>query len=328
MTIYLYWGEDEFALSQAIATLKQQVLDPDWASFNFSRIGPDQADGVFAALTEAMTPPFGLGQRLVWLVEPPFLQTCPEGVAQELERTLPQLPETSVLLITSKAKPNGRLKTTKFLEKQAQTQAFDLIPPWKTDQLEDLVRQVAKAKGVRLTRASGEFLVEAVGGDTRQLYNELEKLSLYGSTRPEPLEVDLVEQLVTTSTQSSFKLAEAIRDGHSDRALGLLSDLLNRNEAPLRIVATLVGQFRSWLWVKLLMADGERDDKAIALAAGISNPKRLYFLKQSLRHLSHTQLLKTLPLLLSLEEQLKHGYDERACLQTKILELCHICQAP
>ncbi|HTL89017.1 MAG TPA: DNA polymerase III subunit delta, partial [Leptolyngbya sp.] len=87
MGIYFYWGEDSFAIAQAVKTLKQQALDPTWESFNFDKFSPDQSDGIQQALNQAMTPPFGSGNRLVWLAETTLAQRCPEEVLTELDRT-------------------------------------------------------------------------------------------------------------------------------------------------------------------------------------------------------------------------------------------------
>jgi len=326
MSLQTYWGEDEFALGQAVQTLRDQSLDPNWASFNYDRIPSDSPEDPTHALTQAMTPPFGQGLRFIWWEDPPFLQQCSEAFLGELERTLPQLPDTTVLVITSPKKPNGRLKSTKLLTQHGEMREFAVVPPWKTELLEQQVREAAKAMGVRLTRASGEFLVEAVGNNTRQLQGELEKLKLFAGNRKEALDLDIVAELVTASTQNSLQLAGAIRSGDVTRALGLLQDLLQRNEPPLRIVATLVGQFRTWLWLKVLADAGERDDKAIAAAAEIANPKRIYFLQQEIRNLSASQLLRCLPLLLELEASLKQGQDPLEGLQIKLVQLCQICR--
>ncbi|MGA1476434.1 MAG: DNA polymerase III subunit delta, partial [Prochlorothrix sp.] len=101
MALHIYWGEDDFALLQAIEALKQETLDPTWESFNFERIPPDHPEGAIHALTQAMTPPFGMGKRLIWLDNPPLLQQCSEDLYQELERTLPQLPDSTELLMSS-----------------------------------------------------------------------------------------------------------------------------------------------------------------------------------------------------------------------------------
>ena len=327
MPVYLFWGDDDFALGRAVGTLRDRSLDPDWASFNSDKLLPDQPDAVVQALNLAMTPPFGAGQRFVWLAETTLCQRCPEEILSELTQTLPSLPETTVLLLTTSSKPDGRLKSTKILQQKAEVREFANVPPWKTDLLIQQVRKAAQEVGVKLTNGAVQLLAESVGNQSRQLYMELEKLSLFGGNTlggdtQKPLGEAAVLALVTTSTQNSLQLATALRQGNTSRSLTLIHDLIQQNEAPLRIVATLVGQFRLWLWVKLMLEAGERDEKEIARAAEVSNPKRIYFLQQEVRPLALASLERSLSILLELEFGLKQGAEPLALLQTKAIELC------
>jgi DNA polymerase III subunit delta len=327
VAIYFFWGDDDYGLSRSVKALQAKVLDPDWASFNCDRITGDQPDAVQQGLNQAMTPPFGLGQRLVWLVDTPIAQRCSEELLAELGRTLPVIPATTTLLMTSSSKPDGRLKSTKLLQKNAEIREFSTIPPWKTDLLEQQVNQAATEVGVKLNAAAVDYLVEAVGSNTRQLYSELEKIRLFAgaAAATTSLGVETIAPLVIASSQSTLKLEAAIRAGKTPEALALVSDLLRQNEPALRIVATLVGQFRQRFWIKLLLEAGERDDRTIAQAADLGNPQRLYFLKKELAGISAQQLQKTLPLLLALEFSLKRqGAEEVAALQTKVIELCQL----
>ncbi len=326
MPIYLYWGEDDFTLTQAVNQLRESVLDPNWASFNYDKIPSDQPDAVIQGLNQAMTPPFGMGKRLVWLVETTVCQQCSENLLAELERTLPLIPEESVLLLTTHNRPDGRLKSTKLLQKYSVIQEFSLIPPWKTEELVRQVHAYSKDVGVKLTDAAAQLLAQSVGNDTRQLFNELKKLQLYIGDSGKPLNEKVVATLVTANTQNSLQLAAAILQGDGVKALGLVADLINKNEPSLRIVATLIGQFRTWLWVKLMVSAGERDQKAIATAAEVGNPKRIYFITKEVQSLSPNQLTSTLRVLLELEFDLKRGAEPLATLQTKVIELCQICK--
>ena len=327
MPIYFYWGEDEFTLQKAVTSLRDRILDPQWSSFNYSQLAPEQPNAVIEALDRVMTPPFGSGSRLIWLVNTTICQHCGEDVLTELKRTLPVVPDTSVLLLTSRSKPDGRLKSTQLLQNYASFEEFSLISPWETKQLLQQVQKAAASVGVKLTQRSVELVVESVGNDTRQLYSEMEKLLLYAGDNRQPLDVDVVAELVRGNNQNSLQLAAAIRSGDVSKALLLVAQLIDRNEPGLKIVATLIGQFRTWLWVKLMMNDGERSDRAIALAAEVSNPKRIYFLQQEVKQLSLGQLVSTLPLLLELEVSLKQGREQMSTLQTKVIELCQIFQS-
>ncbi|MFH7025954.1 MAG: DNA polymerase III subunit delta [Heteroscytonema crispum UTEX LB 1556] len=326
MPIYVYWGEDDFAIEKAVTALRDRVLDSLWTSFNYTVLSPEQPDAAIQGLNEAMTPPFGAGGRLVWLVDTTLCQNCPENVLLELQRTLTVIPEESFLLLTSRNKPDERLKSTKLLKQlAAEYREFPLIPPWKTELLVQAVNQAAQSAGVKLTPKTAEMVALAVGNDTRLLDSELEKLRLYAEGSNKPLDADAVGKLVRNTTQNSLQLAAAIRTGDTAKALGLVADLINASEPGLRIIATLIGQFRTWLWVKIMVESGESNQQAIAKAAEIGNPNRIYYLQQEVKSLSVEQLISTLPLLLELEVSLKQGVSEMSALQITVIELCQIC---
>jgi DNA polymerase III subunit delta len=332
MPIYLFWGDDEFRLQNAVKALEDRVLVPTWKNFNYDKVdgsGSSAVEALIQGLNLAMTLPFGEGDRLVWLVNPPLSGQDSSAFLTELERTLPDLPPSSHLLLTSAGKPDGRSKIVKSLQQQGVVEEFVLAPAWKTEVIHRTVGQAARQLSLSLTDTAVDLLVEAVGNDTRQLFSELEKLKLYvtqadGSMRV--VETSDVKSLVLNAQQSSLALANVARQGLVDKALSILEDLLNHNEPPLRISATLIRQFRTWLWVKLMQVEGERDERVIAKAADIANPKRVYFLSQDVKTLSLGQLQQTLVILLTLEAALKQGQEAKGTLQTQIIELCRTCQ--
>ncbi|OBQ34578.1 MAG: DNA polymerase III subunit delta [Anabaena sp. CRKS33] len=327
MPIYVYWGEDDFAMEKAIVILRERVLDPLWASFNYTSFPPEQTDSIVQALNQVMTPPFGAGGRFVWLINTTISQNCPDQILAELQRTVKVIPPDSTLLLTSRNKPDERLKSTKLLKQFATFCEFPLIPPWKTELLVQSVQQAAQTLGLKLNPLVVELLAESVGNDTRLLYNELEKLRLYTQNSRKPLDVNIVSELVRNTTQNTLQLATAIRTGDTPKALGILNDLSNSAEPGLRIVATLIGQFRTWLLVKMMMETGERNPQAIAQFAEITNPKRIYFIQQEVKSLPLKQLILALPVLLELEVSLKQGASETSTLQTKVIEMCQICHS-
>ncbi|MEM9508675.1 MAG: DNA polymerase III subunit delta [Cyanobacteria bacterium P01_E01_bin.35] len=327
MPVYLYWGEDDFAIAKVVAKLQNKVLDPKWLQFNYHQLEGDRPEAVVEGLNQVMTPVFGMGDRMVWLVNTNLCQQKPaKDILTELERTLKVIPETAHLLLTTSKKPDGRLGSTKLLRQHAEVREFSLIPPWKTDLIVAQVKQVAQEINLKLTSQAIALLAESVGNNTRQLWNELEKLKIYWGENNQALDEQTVAKLVLCNTQNSLQLAAAIKDGKTDRALGLVTDLINRNEPALKILATLIGQFRTWTIVRLMQQAGEKDQKVIASAAGINNPNRLYFINQEIQRTTSKQLLATLPQFLELEYSLKSGGSALSILQTKIIELCLIFQ--
>jgi DNA polymerase-3 subunit delta len=322
MPVYFYWGDDDYQITQAVKKLIDTNIDPMWRDFNYAKINATGDLEVMDGLNQAVTSPFGMGNRLTWLADTAIAQRCSEPLLAELERTFNCLPTNSYILFTAPNKPDGRAKSTKLLQKHSQMLEFSLIPPWKTDAIAQIVKQSAAEIGLNLSTDGVDLLVDAIGNDTRRLNMELQKLQLSHYENKKPLTAKEIAPLVQASAHNSLQLASAIRTANVSQALSLVAELLRNNEVGLRICATLVGQFRTWLWIKLMQESGERDDKAISEAAEIGNPKRVYFLKQEVQGLNSQKLMRSLGILLHLEADLKHGKDETATLQTAIIELC------
>ena len=322
MAVYFYWGDDDYQISQAVKKLINTHVDPMWRDFNYMKINAIGDLEIIDGLNQAVTSPFGMGGLLTWLADTAIAQRCSDSLLIELERTFNHLPVDSYILFTASNKPDGRAKSTKLIQKYAKVLEFSLIPSWKPDAIAQLVRQAAAEIDLKITSDGVDLLVDAIGNDTRRLTMELQKLQLshYGKTKP--ISAKEIDSLVQVSAHNSLQLATAIRTANISQSLSLLGELIRNNEVGLRICATLVGQFRTWLLIKLMQESGERDDKAIAEAAEISNPKRIYFLKQEVQGLNSQKLMRSLSILLRLEADLKHGKDETATLQTAIIELC------
>lgn len=324
MPIYYYWGEDDFAMNRAIALIKEDKLDPNWVQFNYEKINGDKEDNVKQALMEVMTPPFGNGDRLVWLNDTNICQTCSDELLSLLKNTLSQIPDTSHLLLTSRKKPDARIKSTKLINQYTKIKEFSLIPIWQTDILIKRVEETAQEKNIKLTSSAIQTLATCVGNDSRLLWQELEKLSIYQGDDSQPITQQTVSALVNVSNQNSLQLAQAILSQDTGKAIQLAQELINLNEPALRIVATLVGQFRTWAMVKTVIESGEKDEKIIAKQADISNPKRVYFLRKEVSNISAQKLQSTLPILLELELNLKRGEIPINALQKTIIQLTNL----
>jgi DNA polymerase-3 subunit delta len=171
----------------------------------------------------------------------------------------------------------------------------------------ELVQRTARELGLSLEPAAAEALSEAIGSDSARLASELEKLALYVGAQP--ITTAAVEALVGSHATNALQVGDALLAGKPAEAVALVDALLEANEPALRIVATLCGQIRGWLWVSLLDQQGESDVNAIAKAAGIGNPKRIYVMRKQIRGRPPARFLALLRQLLEVEAALKRGSD-------------------
>ncbi|MCP9847215.1 DNA polymerase III subunit delta [Synechococcus sp. Lug-A] len=307
MPIHLYWGDDEASRQRAVEELITASVDPVWQSINLSRLDGNDTAQAGQALIEARTGPFGGGDRVVVLQRSPFCHTCPAELAMQLEASLELIPATSHLVLVSEGKPDARLRTTKALKAIAKERSFVLPAVWDGEGQLELVRSTARSLGLTATPAAIEALAGAIGSDSARLASELEKLAVFCGERP--IDGAAVAALVAGHSTSSLAVGEALLRGDAGEAIALVDELVRAGEPALRIVATLAGQLRGWVWVSLLDAQGEQDVAVIAKAAGIGNPRRIYVLRKQLRGRSAERLLRLLGQLLEVEAALKRGTE-------------------
>ena len=328
MPTYLYWGDDTFRLSEAVKTLQAKVLDPVWSDFNFDKIDAQQVNNaipeLIQGLNQIMTPPLGNQGRLVWIANAPLTSQASDFLS-ELERTLPDLPEHAHLLFTFEQKPDARSKAYKFMEKYAQVQEFQAKPTWKTQDLIKDIQHSAQGFNLKLTPDIIDYLVEALGNRSLDLHQALTKLDLFQQSNKR-LALEDVQALIPNLARNSLQLSNCLCQGQTSKALLILQGLRHQNEPALKIVATLSRQFRTWTWIKIMHDAGEQNEQAIAKAADIRNPKRLYFLRKDIQHLKASQLKKCLQILRTLELELKTGGETASCLQTRLIELAIACR--
>jgi DNA polymerase-3 subunit delta len=305
MPIHLYWGDDEAGRERALHQLIEKLVDPAWQSLNLSRLDGNDTAQAAQALSEARTPPFGTGARVVLLQRSPFCGQCPAELGRQLEESLALIPNDTHLLLSSPNKPDARLRTTKALKAIAQEKSFVLPAIWDGAGQLELVQRSAEALGLQLERAAAEALAETVGSDSAHLATELEKLSIYSNGQP--ISAAAVAARGGGQHHTSLQVGEALLNGQLGQAIGHLDALIAANEPPLRLVASLTSQLRGWLWVSLLDRQGEQDVAVIAKAAGIGNPKRIYVMRKQLRGRKPDALLKLLARLLEVEAALKLG---------------------
>jgi DNA polymerase-3 subunit delta len=320
MPIHLLWGDDEAARSRAVEALVAERTDPAWQSINLARLDGNETTQASQALEEARTPPFGGGDRVVVLQRSPFCNQCPAELAEQLEAALPLIPANCHLVLVNSGKPDARLRTTKALQKlvkagEAREQSFQLPAVWDGAGQVELVQRTARELGLQLEPTAAEALSDAIGSDSARLASELEKLALYVGAEPgrktpqPPITAAAVEALVGSHATNALQVGDALLAGQPAEAVALVDALLVANEPALRIVATLCGQIRGWLWVSLLDQQGESDVNAIAKAAGIGNPKRIYVMRKQIRGRKPARFLALLRQLLEVEAALKRGSD-------------------
>ncbi|BAY80404.1 DNA polymerase III subunit delta (plasmid) [Nostoc linckia NIES-25] len=319
MPVYLYYGEDTYSLNQKINHLVTQNVHAEWKAFNYIKLSGNEKNIAAKVFTEVMTLPFGEGNKIVHTDSEHLIGGLSnEDNNQGLENQLSRIPASNILLITSNKKPDSRRTVVKTILKYAQQEEFPLVPCWDKKGIVSLIGKYAAIHQVNLTPDVTDYLVEAIGNNTARADSEFAKLAVYASEKIISLEE--IKQLVSNHNTDYQKLTMAMLRNHSNLAIAQVDKLVDSNEHPLKIVATLTSVFRTWLITKAGV-EAKLSDTKIAEIAELKNPKRLYYLKDEIKFIGVQKLKNSLTLLLQLETELKSGTNN---LISRIIEICTI----
>ena len=321
MPIHLIWGDDYEACNREIEEIIQTVIDPSWKSFNYSQIDGNDQKQNFRALEEVQSAPLGSGGRVVLVRRSPFCNGCSIELANKLQQTIKLIPNNTYLILNNSNKPDKRLKTTKLIEKSIQSNSFSkeksfLLPlPWDINGQRNLVKNILYKLKLTMNHETIDLIVESIGNDSSLINTELQKLSLLSEAVNKSLDTDgpkeiskeLVKKLIQNNSTNALEIANLLLKGEIIIALNKIQSLLKNGEPALRLITTLTGQSRGWLWVHLLDSQGNQDVKEIAKLAGIANPKRIFVIRKQIQGKSLETLLELMKKLLKIEASIKSG---------------------
>ncbi len=339
MTIHLIWGDDYEASNREIEEIIQTVIDPAWQSFNYSQIDGNDPKQNLRALEEVQSAPLGSGGRVVLVRRSPFCNGCSIELANKLEQVIKLIPDNTHLILNNSHKPDKRLKTTKLIQKNIQLninsneKSFILPLPWDINGQRKLVKEIVHRLNLKMNYETIDLIVEGIGNDSSLISTELQKLKLLSEAvnqksninEPQEITKELVKTLIQNNSTNALEIANYLLQGKRVIALKKIQSLLKNGEPALRLITTLTGQSRGWLWVHLLDLEGNQDVKEIAQLAGIANPKRIFVIRKQIQGKSLEALLELMKILLKIEASIKSGvnpidsFKDNLLTQSKIL---------
>ena len=240
------------------------------------------------------------------------------GFEKSLSEYIPQLPETTVLIVLVDEELTSSSPLLKAAEEHGKIIQCTLP---KGAAVENWINKRATSLGVKITSAATTLLANFIGNQLRLLANELDKLATYVG----PAATITVEDVRLLSTQVQeariFDLTDALAHRNRKQALDILHDLLADGEPPLKLISTITSQVRSLLLVKELADDGLRLSQIVS-ATGMAP----FVAEKALRQIgrfSPVQLERAYRELLSTDAALKRSRltpDEDGISQTQRVE--------
>tara|TARA_B100000212_G_scaffold326964_1_gene289879 strand:+ start:225 stop:1214 length:990 start_codon:yes stop_codon:yes gene_type:complete len=314
MPIQIIWGNDIKACENEIEKIINTKISKEWQTFNLSKLNGDDEDQVYRAFEEMQIPPFGDGSRVIVLKNNPIFNLKNDKFTTKFESASKNVPNSTLLILNNTNKPDSRIKSTRYLkslirEQKASELFFNLPDIWNNENQIKFVKNIAKTHNIHLEENAASLIIESIGTESTRLDNELQKALLYVSAKNNNetnlLTVNDIKNVLNENQSNIFKVIDSLIEKNISQGLHHINILINHGEPPLRLIAGLISQVRIHTIVLLLLE--EKDLSKISKIAGISNPKRIFFIRQKVKNCNPQFLINLMIKLLDIESFLKRG---------------------
>ena len=265
MPVIVLAGEEELLITERVDALKDNLLDPAWASFNFSRITQPELKQV---IDEAAALPFGPGNKVI-LFEQCELFTKKRGskgdddsaakskggskaekMLEDLDRALVNVANLTYLIFACNANFDKTLKVSKIFEKHAQIEQFEKIKFYAGSTNSEMLnwcRKRAHKFGAVIDDEASDYLAESSEGNLRYIAMEIEKAATY--ILPEKtITLEVVSHL-SPHFSNIFSLLEHWVQGNPEQVLSNVQEVLGK-QAAIPVFAAIQSTLSKWLMLK------------------------------------------------------------------------------
>lgn len=251
MSIYFFYGDEDYNIELEIKKLKKKLLDKNFASMNFKTAdNPSFADLISLLRTQPMM--FG-NQMIVINCESYFSKTFEDNELDEISKALEDTVQSLCVIFVAtlprneSKKPDSRKKIYKIITKHAQAQEFPTFKTYKIEDISNWINKEAKKLEITLEKDAVLALIEQVGNNLRELANELEKLKLLAYPN-NTVTLKMVKE-ICISNEDLFGFTDFLLKNDKGHALLEFQKLLDKKH-PLEILSTLQTMLRKWITIK------------------------------------------------------------------------------
>lgn len=305
MSIYFYYGDEEYNIEQEINALKRKLLDKNFASMNFKSVdNPNYAD----LITLLRTQPMMFGNLIVKIrIEDYFSKALEDYQLEEISNALEDNTESLCIIFTAilprneGKKLDSRKKIFKIISKFAQVEEFPTFKTYKTDDIVNWINKEAKKYDLKVEKEAAITLIEQIGNNLRELAKEIEKLKLIA--HPEKTVTKRMVKEICISNEDLFAFTDFLMKGEKGKALLEYQKLLDKKH-PLEILSVLQTMLRKWITMK--MKSGKIPASEISKLVG----QHEFVVKTTIEKMKNTPLMELVTLkqnLIEAEYRIKSG---------------------
>ena len=283
MSVYFFYGEEDFDIEQEINRLKKG-LDKNFLEMSYKTYDNPKFPDLISILRSQ---PMMFGKMLIVINCLDFFsKTFEDKEIKEIEKAIEDNNENldivfaAILPRNEGKKLDSRKKFFKLLSKQ-NSKEFPPIPVYKTADLENRIVKLGKSKSIKFEKDALTAIISQIGNNLRQIDKELDKLKLYAY--PKDTVISSMVKEICVSNEDLFAFSDFLMTNEKDKALLEYRKLLD-SKYPLEILSVLQTIIRRWI---ILKAKGkELSPIELSRLTGLHE----YVVKLNLQKLKNTNL--------------------------------------
>jgi DNA polymerase-3 subunit delta len=313
LSFYYLYGDDTYLIEEAIRNIENKVISPGSKDLNYE---------VFYAGNDRVSDIVNAAQTMSFLSKKKFIliKEANRLSAKESEGFISYFsnPSDFACLVFIGEKVNFKQKF--FIRLQKSGVIAQLNHP-QNRELPYWVQRFANRFDKKISKDATTFLIDIVGNNLLQIYNEIEKASIFTGEK-RSIDVEDIQAIITElKIESIFDLIDSVVNKNSEKALSILNKTLASGEDHLMILGMIIRQFRLILRAKDMLKRG-LTPSFIGKRLGVRN----FFLKgflEQVKKYSFDELKWTFEQFLKADLALKSSkLTKKMLLERLILNLC------
>jgi len=316
LPLYLFYGEEEFLIQEALDLIIKKAVDPGARDFNFTTVYcRETSAGELVNLCQTL--PFMSERRLV------VAKDFDAFKAADLEELVPYLkdpsPSTCLVLVSNQGKYDKKAVTSAVEAHGAVTRFFSLLER----EIASWIEGRARDRGLTIQRDAAQYLWQTVGNDLQKIGNELDKVEIYIKEKKAITFADVKTVVGDFREYTSFDLAAALGAKNREKAFLILARLIQEGEAPVGLLGSIAWNFRRLLQAKSLEASGAAADEIMKKLRPPVIFHQVAQFREQMKRYTLDELREAFGVLLATDRTLKSsGLSGRLVLERMILRLC------
>lgn len=273
-SLYLFTGDEQLMIRQAVEMLKNQIINPEYSDFNLVWLDGEESppDKLFGAME---TLPFFQDRKLVIVKDAPYFKSSQDKLNDAQRERLEALlanPANDTVLVFLAPQTDKRKRVSKALIAKGQWVSFDKL---ERSDFEKWVAKQAESAGIKLPPAELKYLMDVSGyldkGSELTLLDigsNLERLFGYAGTAPAVTRGHIDAIFEKPLEYNIFAMVDHIAEGNVSQALGMLRELQQDGEAEIKIQFMIARHYRILLRIQLNKETGV-SEKEMASKVGV-----------------------------------------------------------